>query len=61
MDEIHIMGDMSMDEGWHTHAHNNPKRINNGDQGSKYGSGSINIQMVIHNGGLNERMNTMLI
>ena len=58
MDEIHIMCDMYMDEAGIPMLITMSQRINNGDQGSKYGSQSIHIQMVIHDGGLNGRLNT---
>ena len=47
--------------GGNTHPRNNVSKINNGDQGLKYGSQLIHIQMVIHNGGLNGRLNTNVV
>ena len=57
MDEVHIITYMYMDEACIpmlvTMSQNK-----NGDQGSNNGSQSIHKQVVIHNGGLNGRMNT---
>ena len=61
MDEVHIISYMYMDEAGIPMLITMSQKINNGDKGSNNGSQSIHIQLVIHNGGLNGRLNTMLI
>ena len=52
-----IISDMYMDEVGIPMLVTMSQKINNEDQGSKYQSRSIHIQIVIHNGGLNGRLN----